>query len=70
MIASLTKENICQRLVIADRHNVESIKKAAIAFLKRNKINIKEFPEFKHLITPEYQDMVIEIVCAMSGSST
>jgi speckle-type POZ protein len=70
MIASLTKENICHRLAIADRHNVISVKRGAIAYLKRNDINIKELPDFKHLITPEHQDLIIEIVYSMSTSST
>jgi hypothetical protein len=68
MKETFSKENVCARLVIADRHRVDSLKNAAINFIKENISDIKELVGYKELLTTEHQDLIIEIFNALHRS--
>ena len=66
MRATLSTENVCARLVIADRHLILCLKNMAINLIKENISDIKELVGYKELITTEHQDLVLEIFNAIA----
>uniref|UniRef100_A0A914VZL0 BTB domain-containing protein n=1 Tax=Plectus sambesii TaxID=2011161 RepID=A0A914VZL0_9BILA len=64
MRRTMTKANVCSRLILADRHHVPSLKNAAIQFFTANCKSIDELDDYQLLLKSHHQ-LVAEIFAAM-----
>uniref|UniRef100_A0A914WDN3 Speckle-type POZ protein n=1 Tax=Plectus sambesii TaxID=2011161 RepID=A0A914WDN3_9BILA len=62
---SLTEENVCWRLILADRHGVLCVKEAAFKLISEHIGHIKHLPNAKELFSGCHSDLLIELFTFM-----
>jgi hypothetical protein len=61
MSKSLSKENVCRRLIIADRQDVYFVKRAALKFIVKYRKDLTELADYDKLLSTENRDLIVDI---------